>query len=47
MSSETTSKQSLLYRISPFHYIHVINLNTNVTNIVIGPQTFLRQDNQR
>lgn len=47
MSRESNNEQSILYRISPYHYIHVIDLNTNVATIVIGPQTFLRQDNQK
>jgi major vault protein len=47
MNREDASKQQLLYRIPPFHYIHVIDLNTNVSTIVIGPQTFLKQDNQK
>uniref|UniRef100_A0A0B7A6U1 Major vault protein n=3 Tax=Arion vulgaris TaxID=1028688 RepID=A0A0B7A6U1_9EUPU len=36
-----------IFRIPPYYYIHVLDQNTNVTRIQIGPQTFIRQDNQR
>lgn len=36
-----------IYRIPPFYYIHVLNQTTNVSSVEIGPQTFVRQDNQR
>jgi major vault protein len=34
-------------RIPPFHYVHVLDNNTNVTDIVVGPQTFTRPDHIR
>jgi major vault protein len=36
-----------LYRIAPYHYLHVLDQNTNVTRLEIGPQTYIRQDNER
>lgn len=39
------SKNSI--RIPPFHYIHVLDRNTNVTRLEIGPQTFIRQDHEK
>ncbi|KAH9525551.1 hypothetical protein Btru_001682 [Bulinus truncatus] len=40
-------EENAIYRIPPYYYIHVLDQNTNVTKIEIGPQTFIRQDNQR
>ena len=34
-------------RLSPNFYIHVLDTNTNVTRIVLGPITFTRQDHER
>lgn len=36
-----------LYRIPPYYYLHVLDQNTNVTRLEVGPQTFIRQDNER
>jgi len=36
-----------IYRIPPFYYIHVLDQNSNVTKVEIGPKTFIRQDNER
>lgn len=36
-----------LFRIPPYFYLHVLDQNTNVTRLEIGPQTFIRQDNER
>lgn len=41
------SDDSSLFRIPPFYYLHVLDQNTNVTRIEIGPRTFVRQDNER
>jgi len=30
-------------RIGPFHYIHVLNTNTNITEVIEGPKTFVRK----
>jgi len=34
-------------RIKPFHYIHVLDNNLNVTTVVVGPKTFTRQDHEK
>ena len=36
-----------IYRIPPYYYIHVLNHNTNVTTVEIGPRTYIRQDHER
>jgi len=34
-------------RIKPFHYIHVLNNNTNVTTLEIGPLTYTKMDHEK
>jgi major vault protein len=36
-----------LFRIPPYFYLHVLDQNSNVTRLEIGPQTYIRQDNER
>lgn len=36
-----------IYRIPPNYYLHVLDYNTNVTRVIIGPLTFVRQDNEK
>nr|Q90405.1 RecName: Full=Major vault protein; AltName: Full=MVP100; Short=P100 [Diplobatis ommata]CAA61041.1 MVP100 [Torpedo marmorata] len=36
-----------IIRIAPYHYIHVLDQNTNVARIENGPKTYIRQDNER
>lgn len=36
-----------LYRIPPYYYIHVLDQNTNITSLHVGPKTYIRQDNER
>jgi len=36
-----------VYRIAPYHYLHVLDLNQNVTRLEIGPKTFVKQDNEK
>lgn len=38
---------SAVYRIPPHHYLHVIDLNSNITRVELGPKTYIRQDNER
>lgn len=38
--------QLSVYRIKPQHYIHVLDNNTNVTRVELGPLTFTRQDHE-
>ena len=42
---DTESKS--IYRIPPYYYLHVLDQNTNVTKVEIGPKTFIRQDNEK
>ncbi|KAM6032902.1 major vault protein [Chlamydotis macqueenii] len=34
-------------RIPPYHYVHVLDLNSNVTHVEVGPHTYIRQDHER
>ncbi|NXL93114.1 MVP protein, partial [Alectura lathami] len=34
-------------RIPPYHYVHMLDLNTNVTRVEVGPHTYIRQDHER
>lgn len=34
-------------RIKPYSYIHVLDNNTNVTRVVVGPATFTRQEHEK
>ncbi|XP_077475895.1 major vault protein isoform X2 [Stigmatopora argus] len=36
-----------IIRIPPHHYIHILDQNTNIARVEIGPQTYYRQDNER
>ena len=38
---------SSLVRIPPYFYTHVLDQTTNVTRVEIGPQTFIRKENER
>jgi len=42
----TTPVPSLV-RIPPYHYLHVLDQNTNMTRLEIGPKTFVRQDHEK
>ena len=42
-----TSNSVSVIRIKPNHYIHVVDNNTNVTRVEIGPKTFSRLDHER
>ncbi|CAF0991784.1 unnamed protein product [Adineta ricciae] len=47
MSSKSVSLQNgPLYRIPPYYYIHVLDQNTSVTRLEIGPKIFFKQDNE-
>jgi major vault protein len=45
MSKPVASGASVI-RIKPYHYIHVLDNNTNVTRVEVGPKTFTRQDHE-
>ena len=36
-----------IYRIPPYYYVHVLDQNTNVTKMELGPMTYIRQDNEK
>ncbi|XP_029462852.1 major vault protein [Rhinatrema bivittatum] len=36
-----------IIRIPPFHFIHVLDQNSNISRVEIGPNTYIRQDNER
>nr|XP_057905567.1 major vault protein isoform X2 [Doryrhamphus excisus] len=44
--AEAAGEVSII-RIPPHHYIHVLDQNTNIARVEIGPLTFIRQDNER
>ncbi|CAF3859148.1 unnamed protein product [Rotaria sp. Silwood2] len=47
MSSESLPSQTgPVYHILSFYYIHVLDQNTGVTRLEIGPKTFFKQDNE-
>jgi len=39
--------EASVFRIHPYHYIHVLDQTSNVTRVEIGPQTFIRKDNEK
>lgn len=44
---ETERTDTSIIRIPPHHYIHVLDQNTNIARVEIGPLTYIRQDNER
>ena len=38
---------ALVYRIPPFFYLHVLDQNSNVTRLEVGPKTFVKQDHEK
>jgi len=36
-----------IFRIPPHHYLHVLDQNSNVTRVEVGPRTFVRQDHEK
>jgi GTPase SAR1 family protein len=45
MSKPSAANASVI-RLKPYHYIHVLDNNTNVTRVEVGPQTFTRKDHE-
>lgn len=41
--TEVPSIAGSVFRIKPYHYIHVLDTNNGVTNVIVGPRTFTRQ----
>ncbi len=33
-------------KLAPYYYIHVLDKNSSETRLEVGPQTFIRQDNE-
>jgi len=46
-NSNHMSTDSHVIRIKPFEYIHVLDNNSNVTKVVVGPKTFTRQEHEQ
>ncbi|XP_026994904.1 major vault protein isoform X2 [Tachysurus fulvidraco] len=44
---ENERSDSSIIRIPPHHYIHVLDQNTNIARVEVGPLTYIRQDNER
>uniref|UniRef100_A0A8D3CSL9 Major vault protein n=1 Tax=Scophthalmus maximus TaxID=52904 RepID=A0A8D3CSL9_SCOMX len=44
---EGPMEEASIIRIPPHHYIHVLDQNTNIARVEIGPLTYIRQDNER
>jgi len=42
-----SGKEVSVIRIKPYFYIHVLDNNSNVTRVEIGPQTFTRQEHEK
>ena len=45
--NELNWSNSSVVRVFPHHYIYVRDLTTNVTRLEVGPQTFVRKDNEQ
>eukprot|EP01116_Phalansterium_solitarium_P022420 TRINITY_DN73_c0_g1_i2.p1 TRINITY_DN73_c0_g1~~TRINITY_DN73_c0_g1_i2.p1 ORF type:complete len:866 (+),score=393.47 TRINITY_DN73_c0_g1_i2:112-2598(+) len=41
------ASEASVIRVKPYFYIHVLDNNTNVTRVEVGPQTFTRQDHEK
>jgi len=41
------SEGNSIFRIPPYYYIHILDQNTNVTRVEVGPRTYIRQDNEK
>ena len=46
-SSGAGDETQSIYRIPPYFYLHVLDQNTNMTRVELGPKTFIRQDNEK
>ncbi|XP_058269586.1 major vault protein isoform X2 [Hemibagrus wyckioides] len=44
---ENERSDTSIIRIPPHHYIHVLDQNTNIARVEVGPLTYIRQDNER
>jgi len=46
-STAASAEGNSIFRIPPYYYIHILDQNTNVTRVEIGPKTYIRQDNEK
>ena len=46
MSKQQQASANAVCRIPPYYYIHVLDQNTNVTRLEVGPKTFIKLDNE-
>ena len=46
-SSKGGQSDDSLFRIAPYFYLHVLDQNSNVTRVEVGPKTYVRQDNEK
>ena len=46
-ANEMKWSNASVVRVFPHHYIYVRDLTTNVTRLEVGPQTFVRKDNEQ
>lgn len=46
ITERLTMPADSVIRIKPNHYIHVLDNNSNVTTVVVGPRTFTRRDHE-
>merc|ERR1711892_915527 len=42
----SSSMDTSVFRIPPYHYLHVLDQTSNVTRLEVGPQIFVRKDNE-
>ena len=45
--NDSSSMDDSLFRVPPYNYLHVLDQTTNVTRVEVGPQTFIRKDNEK
>ena len=45
-SKNLTAQTGPVYRVPPYYYVHVLDQNTSVTRLEVGPQKFFKQDNE-
>jgi major vault protein len=45
--SASSKPSDTVFRLAPFTYIQVLDATSNIMRVELGPQTFIRQDNQK
>ncbi|XP_023240229.1 major vault protein-like isoform X2 [Centruroides sculpturatus] len=46
-SQKHNRNEESIYRIPPYYYLHVLDQTSNVTRVEVGPQTYIRKENER